>query len=266
MCDEVGEQGTPHTHIYLFSKNAVDFGVVQKRFYGAHIEAANGSHKENRDYIRKEGKWAEDRKHETNLPETFEESGELPDERSKHASFSEEVFQMIEEGASNAEILQTIPSAFTKLQHIEKARQTLLEEKHRNEFRELTVSYIFGKPGTGKTRYVMEKYGYSNVFRITNYTHPFDSYAGQDVVLFDEFRSSLQISDMLNYLDGYPVSLPCRYADKVACYTKVFIISNIPLCDQYPNVQINDPITFAALKRRIHSVEEFLDNSDELPF
>lgn len=75
MCDEIGEQGTPHTHLYLYSPNAILFSTLQQRFMGAHMEAAKGSHRENRDYIRKEGRWLDDAKHETNLPQTFEESG-----------------------------------------------------------------------------------------------------------------------------------------------------------------------------------------------
>lgn len=267
LCDEIGEQGTYHTHIYLYAKNAIEFSTVQTRFYGAHIERAKGTHKENRDYIRKEGKWADDKKKETNLPDTFEESGELPPEKMKRESVSEEILQMIEEGSSNADILRSFPSTFSKLTHIDKTRQTFLEEKYRDTWRELDVHYFFGEPGTGKTRYVMEKYGYRNVFRIINYDHPFDQYAGQDVIIFDEFRSSLPITEMLNYLDGYPLSLPCRYADKTACYTKVYIISNIPLGDQYPNIQRDEPVTYHAFLRRINNPpEEFLDNSEELPF
>ena len=57
MCDEVGEEGTPHTHIYAAFKNQVMFSTMKQRFYAAHIDAAKGSHRENRDYIRKEGKW-----------------------------------------------------------------------------------------------------------------------------------------------------------------------------------------------------------------
>ena len=56
MCDEIGHQGTPHTHVYAAFKNAVMFQTIQQRFYGAHIEDARGTHRENRDYIRKEGK------------------------------------------------------------------------------------------------------------------------------------------------------------------------------------------------------------------
>lgn len=269
MSDEIGDQGTLHTHVYLFSPNAILFSTVQQYFYGAHIEAAKGSHRENRDYIRKEGKWRDDPKHETNLPETFEESGNLPPERGKQENVSEEILSMIEEGADNADILHRFPNAMNRLQHIEAARQTLREEEYREKWRDLEVYYIWGKTGVGKTRSVMEKYGYRNVYRVTNYAHPFDQYKGQDVILFDEFRSSLLISEMLKNLDGYPLMLPCRYADKVACYTKVFVVSNIPMEQQYPNVQRDEPETYQAFLRRFNSsgIMEMLPEDDpDMPF
>ena len=103
----------------------------------------------------------------------------------------------------------------------------------------------------------MDKYGYTNIFRVTDYDHPFDNYKGQDVVLFEEFRSSLKIQDMLNYLDGYPLELPCRYANKIACYTKVYIITNIPLSVQYTSVQNEHLETWLAFKRRIKMVVHY---------
>lgn len=254
MCDEIGEQGTLHTHIYLATRNCVMFDTIHKRFYGAHIEQAKGSHQENRDYIRKEGKWAKDAKHETNLPDTFEEWGELPPERSARESQSEQIMEMVCAGCTNAEILNEIPGAYNKLNYIEQARQTLLEEKYRNVWRKLEVTYIWGETGSGKTRSVMDTYGYANVYRVTDYAHPFDSYKGQDVILFDEFRSSLPLSAMLIYLDGYPIELPCRYANKTACFTKVYLISNIPLEQQYPNVQVDEPLSWKAFTRRIKNV------------
>lgn len=248
MCDEVGS--TPHTHLYVQFQSAVMFNTLKKRFYEAHMEPAQGSNQENRDYIQKAGKWAGTEKQETNLPETFEESGELPPDAALTASRNEAIVSMIRDGASDAEILAAFPCALTKMEHIDRARQTILEDKHRDDWRQLEVTYIWGKTGSGKTRSVMEKYGYANVYRVTNYAHPFDGYAGQDVIAFEEFRSSLPISEMLVYLDGYPVKLPCRYADKQACFTKVYIITNIPISDQYPNIQREEPETWRAFLRR----------------
>lgn len=266
MADEVGEKGTPHTHVYFACQNAVMFSTLKLRFYGAHIEAARGSHQENRDYVKKEGKWLNDIKHGTSVSGTFEESGELPEETDQRLQVNEAILAMVEDGASNAEILREYPAAMNRIHHIEAARQTLLAEKYRSEFRELEVRYIWGKTRVGKTRFVMEQYGYDKVYRVTSYQHPFDSYAGEPVLLLDEFRSSLPFSDLLKYLEGYPVMLPCRYADKVACYTKVYIVSNVPLSEQYPNIQTDEPESWRALKARLTECYEMLPDGIPVPF
>lgn len=144
MCDEVGEEGTPHTHIYAAFKNQVMFSTMKQRFYAAHIDAARGSHSENRAYVRKEGKWLDSKKAETNLPETFEESCELPAESNRRVKQSEAILDMLQDGASNAEILRAYPSAMNHLPRIEQARQTLQEEAHSEEWRDLHTEYIWG--------------------------------------------------------------------------------------------------------------------------
>ena len=95
---------------------------------------------------------------------------------------------------------------------------------------------------------------------ITSYTTP----PLEDVVIFEEFRSSFKIEDMLNYLDGYPLMLPSRYNDKEACYTKVYITTNWTLGQQYKNVQTEHPTTWQAFLRRIHKVYNF-DISKDTP-
>lgn len=162
---------------------------------------------------------------------------------------------MIENNCSVAEIINEYPSAIRQINNIEKAISMYKANKVKNIFRKLEVSYIYGATGVGKTRTVMEHFGYENVYRVTNYKNPFDNYNGQDVILFDEFRSSLPISDMLVYLDGYPVNLPCRYSDKPALYTKVYIISNISLEKQYVEVQKYEPETYNAFLRRFTNEE-----------
>ena len=70
---------------------------------------AKGSHQANRDYIRKEGRWLDDGKHETNLPETSEESGDLPPERDKRQSVSSEILEMISSGVLSRNVTETSP-------------------------------------------------------------------------------------------------------------------------------------------------------------
>ena len=259
LSDEVGlETGTPHTHIFFVAKSPVRFSRVKKLLPDAHIEAAHGTGEENRAYVQKSGKWADDSKADTSVPGTFEEWGELPDEPGQgYRTDTAQLYDMIVDGMSNAEIMAENPELAVHISRMDKIRQDILESRYRNTFRKLDVTYIFGPTASGKTRGVMERHGYTDVYRVTDYNHPFDRYAQEPVLLFDEFRSSLMVGDMLDYLDGYPLNLPARYAPRVACYSTIYIISNIDLREQYPNVQTSEPETWKAFLRRIHHVIEY---------
>ena len=258
LSDEVGTEKTPHSHIFIYCKSPVHFSRLKKLFPAAHIEQAYGTVAENRDYVAKTGKWADDPKADTRIDGTFEEWGVLPSEPGQGARTDiAAVYEMIADGMSNAEIMAANPDYASQINRMDAIRQNILEEKFRNIFRKLTVTYIFGPTETGKTRGVMERHGYGNVYRVTDYNHPFDRYAQEPTLVFEEFRSSLPIGDMLNYLDGYPLSLPARYANRVACFETVYIVSNIDLKQQYFNVQDNEPATWKAFLRRIHHVIEY---------
>lgn len=251
MSDEIGEQGTPHIHFYMAFSSAMRFSTIKNRFPNVHIEMANGTSQQNRDYTFKEGKHENDK---TNLRETHEEYGDLPVERQGQRNDIHDLYDMIKGGLSDFDIIDSNPDYLTMLDKIERARQVITENKFKSTFRELEVTYITGKTASGKTRGVMEKYGYENVYRVTDYLHPFDGYKNQDVVIFEEFRSSLKLQDMLNYLDGYPLPLPARYNNKVACFTKVYLLTNIDLHQQYEDVQIKYPTSWLAFLRRIKNV------------
>lgn len=230
---------------------------MKNKFEGAHFEIAKGTNVENRDYIFKLGKWQNHKKHETNLSETHREWGEIPIERQGARNDLADLYDMIKQGMDNFEILEATPEYLMNIDKIERARQVIREKKYREQFRILTVVYIFGSTASGKTRYVMDAHGYENVYRITDYKNPFDGYQGQDTICFEEFRSNLPIGSMLNYLDGYPLELPCRYNNKIACYETVYIISNISLEQQYKSTQIDEPETWKAFLRRVNKQIEF---------
>ena len=260
MCDEIGKNNTYHTHLFIYKTTQITFQTIKNKFPTAHIDYCRGTCAENRNYIRKEGDYANTDKAETNLKDTFEEMCEMPEEHQGRRNDLHTLYGLIKDGCSNYDILESNPEYMLQLDKIEQCRQIVKNEHYKNTFRELEVFYHFGKTGKGKTRYVMEKYGYENVCRVTDYQHPFDNYKGQDVIVFEEFRSSLKIQDMLNYLDGYPLDLPCRYQNKVACFTKVYILSNISLDEQYVDIQEKHKETWLAFLRRITSVKEYDDN------
>lgn len=259
MADEIGNEGkTPHTHIFLYSRSPLRFSTVKRQFPTAHIESAYGSCQSNKDYITKTGKWAATDKKDTSVEGSFDQLGTMPAHEAKGiAASAQYLFELMENGYSDAEILRMYPESMLHLDKVQRARATLQEDDCKSKWRDLTVTYIYGKTNTGKTRSVMEKHGYANVYRITDYAHPWDGYKMQDIVLFEEFRSSLRIQDMLSYLDGYPCTLPARYANKQAGFTKVYITTNIPLEKQYPEIQENESETWEAFLRRISRIQRY---------
>ncbi len=265
--------------------------MIKRYFEEAHIEKCKGSVSDNVNYVKKTGKWEnDDLKQEKKIKGTFEEYGtQPPDSKGKRSDMSE-LYQMVIDNMTNAEILAQNQDYILQIDKIDKVRTTILTEKYKETVRlDLEVVYISGATGTGKTRGVLEQNGYSNVYRVTDYLHPFDSYACQPVIAFDEFRSSLRIKEMLLFCDIYPIELPSRYANKYACYNKIYIISNWALEKQYSEVQKEDAETWEAFLRRIgkviiydksgniieyHSIKEYLnreqfiqiDDDADLPF
>lgn len=265
MADEVGAgEQTPHTHIYAAFSSAVRFSTIKNAFPSAHIEKCVGTSEENRAYIRKEGKWALSEKAETTVDGTFEEWGEMPHERQGQRRDLADLYEQIKNGASDFDILESNPNYIRYIGLMDKARQAVAKESVKSRFRQLTVTYIYGETGVGKTRYVMEKHGYDSVYRVTDYKHPFDNYGGQPVICFDEYADSFRIRDFLTYLDGYPLELPCRYANRWATYDTVYILSNTPLDGQYRDEQFNNPTAWRAFLRRITNVVQFLPNNDRV--
>lgn len=262
MADEIATTGTYHTHIFLFSPSPMRFSTVKNRFSTAHIEKAYGSAKANRAYILKEGHWADTDKAETSVSGTFEEWGDLPAEKEEEAPEMFKLIQDLRAGKSVMEIIEDNPKLAFRIREIETLRQAILEEKYSAENRALEVTYLYGASGTGKTRGIFEKHDRKSICRITDYGGRngvrFDAYHCQDVLVLEEFHSQIPISAMLNYLDIYPLTLPARYTDRIACYTKVYITSNIPLEEQYRDIRRYQMETWRAFLRRVQNVIEYL--------
>ncbi len=266
MADEQGS--IHHTHIFMVFSSRVRFSMVKRYFPEAHIEKCRGSVSENVNYIKKCGKWELDEtKQEKKIEGTFEEYGtQPPDSKGKRADMSD-LYRMIFEGMTNAEIIAANQDYILQIDKLDKIRTTILTERFKETVRlDLKVIYISGATGTGKTRGVFEDNGYSNVYRVTDYLHPFDGYACQPVICFDEFCSSLKLKDMLLYCDIYPIELPSRYANKFACYEKIYIVSNWPLEKQYSEIQEQDEESWRAFLRRIKKVVTYDENGDRTEY
>lgn len=275
MADEKGT--CYHTHIFIACSSAVRFSRLQKMFDIAHLEPVKGSAQQNRDYITKSGKWENSDKHETSIPGTFEEWGELPPDRYSGDTDYHTLYAMVQDGLSNGEIISTQPTMIAYIDKVDRVRTAIQSDQFKTTWRDIKTAYVFGPTGCGKTRGILEHFEYPNVFRVTNYGNgAFDGYHGQNVLLFEEFRavshgtidkkSCFSLSEMLNYLDSYPIDLPARYSNRTAAYTYAFITSNLPLEKQYLSEQLHDPASWAAFLRRINYVVVYDSSGDHKVF
>lgn len=256
MADEKGS--CYHTHVFICFNSRVRVSTIKKHFPSAHYEIVKGSIDDNISYIQKSGKWENDKKHGTQIPNTFEEVGTRPLKSKGRNSSMSELYQMILDGYTNAEILSVNQDYIMNIDKLDKVRMTLYKEKYGKQRRlNLKTTYIYGATGTGKTRDILDKYGDDKVYRVTDYRNPFDDYEGESIILFDEFRDSISLEKMLLYCDVYPAKLPSRYNNKFACYERIFIVSNWSLEDQYKNEQTYDKESWNAFLRRIHDVEVY---------
>lgn len=263
MKDEIGEkEHTYHTHLFIYLKNGVTFERIKKLFPTANIQEALGTPKQCRDYILKEGEHSD--KADTTVPHTFEEINELPLEtKEKNNCMWQDIQEMVKNGCSDMDIYEIYPNAPLHAKAIQSLRKAYLKQNSKGKRVKKKVFYYFGDTETGKTRSILDTYGDENVYIVTDYAHPFDNYNGEKIILFDEFHSSIDIKLMLRYIDIYNCELPARYENSYANYDTIFIVSNIPLSEQY---KYSDNKTFNAFLRRIIGVLHFSKKDENASF
>lgn len=179
--------------------------------------------------------------------------GETPTEPTNKHSDWEWVADQVKHGKSLLSMLEEKPHM---TRYVSSIRQLVSETevKQQAAWRDVETTYVWGAAGIGKSRAIMEKHGHENVYRITDKKNPWDGYRGEEVVVFEEYRSNFGVENMLNWLDGYPIMLPCRYANRPALFTKVYLLTNIPLWEQFEGVQMAHKETWGAFLRRVDNV------------
>lgn len=269
MADEIGESGTYHTHVYIVATSPIRFTTLKNRFPMAHIEKAFGTSHQNKDYILKQGVWADDKKAETSVEGTFFEYGEMPVEKKNRNDKMQEVINYIQDGKRTSEIVLDNPDLAFSIREIDTLQQTLKRDNMNKNFRDVEVTYLYGKTGVGKTHMIYHSHNPQDVCRITSYRKNgvvFDGYTDEDILVFEEFHSQIEIAEMLSYLDIYPLRLPARYNDRTAMYTKVYIVSNLALEEQYVNVQKRSPEVWRAFLRRINRIIELTEDGELIEY
>jgi len=266
FCEEKGHgndesEGNEHIHLYLELVNPVSFSSIQKKFKGAHIELRRGNPTEARNYIYKIGSPENEAKADTNIKPALEFGNwdnykdiiargayaapkltpnekleqylmlydSLDDVEANDLWFAKQYKEQLQKGFDKKK-LDNFISRCGKIEQNPFGFDVITI--HRK------VYYLFGESRTGKSYGVRYKYGSNNVYsaKMSN-KHPFDAYNGQNVLLLDEFRSSLSLQDMLSLLDCYPSEVDARYFDHILLADTIILATNTPFSKQYPELR-----------------------------
>jgi len=248
---EQGASGTKHLQGFMHYKRQIDFKKVREIFPTIHLDPCYEVSSYYIDYCKKQDTKIEGY-------DFFEYGLQPPDERAR--TDMKELLVDIREGTPYDEMLEKYTWIMLNSgQKVLQAQQKIKQEKFKNIVRDVRTTYIYGKEGAGKTTFVERVLGHEprevGIVGEYNTTGMFDEYEYQDVILFDEFDSQIELTKMNKWLDGRPCSLPARNHNRTACYTKVFIVSNYPLDKQYTKARNSgkEP-SFKGFLRRINEI------------
>jgi len=230
------KKGTLHLQGFMTYKRPMDRHIATKILETIILKPCYDSNAYYRDYCKKE---------DTAQAEyPYFEHGEFVEERERtdNADFKQKIAN---HKIPISEIFEMHPTlTIQSLPRIKQLRQELLDEKFSKIVRDVHVVYMYGATRVGKSTSLRRIYNlgagldYCKVGKATH-TGKFDKYNAQDIIVFDEFKGIIPLTDMNEYLEGEPLHLPGRNFDRVACYTKVFIMSNYSLAELYTKERAN---------------------------
>lgn len=233
---EKGDSGTEHLQGYLEYKTRKRFNSV-KRDIGdrAHIERRMDKRGNARaiQYCKKEGGWNQ---FEFGKPVEYE-----------HRKLEEVARKLASGEESIMDIAERDPHLYVKHHN---GLQNLVNLKCAKRNWAMKIIVLFGKTGTGKTRWAYEKYpnSYTGMWP-TGGRWWWDGYQGEESVILDEFKHQIKLVDMLTLLDRYPLKIERKGGWDHFRSKTIIITTNIEPQDWYPKCtsQEKEP-----LWRRLH--------------
>lgn len=123
--------------------------------------------------------------------------------------------------------------------------------------RDVTVWFLHGPPRAGKTHWVYHTFRKERVFALPSAKKGwFDGYDGHKVLFIDEIDSDTpDVTDLLKWLEGWPVQVQVKGGFAPACWTTVVMASNTPI-DQWID-SLRPLAKQPAVRERITYVKEF---------
>lgn len=241
---EVGQSGTRHIQGYVEFKKRVRRTAVVKYFPGAHLEARKGTSEQASTYCKKDN--------------DFNESGELSVAQGSRTDLIT-LRDRVRAGTSDLELADECFATWCQYgRQLRLYRGLCNPPKMRPE---LSVFYLWGAAGTGKTRLSrLDALQRGTCWISSDPTLQwFDGYSGESSVILDDYRGGAPDSTILRLLDIYEHRVPVKGGFESWNPDRIYITSNA------------DPETLhgevhAAFRRRIKKVIHFsctLDFNDE---
>ena len=215
--------GMDHLHGILSSNSTVRFSTI-KNFLGekAHIEMTQGTKKEAEDYINKMGKYAE--KGEVILAKF--QVGEIKGRQGGRSDI-QLIRDAINEGLTWRAVMR-LEDRFYSPKYVSIIENMYFDKRNQETpfKRDVKVHWLVGDSGSGKTGITLDllkEYGEDSFFIVSDYQNPFDGYAGERIIILDEFRGQIPYAVLLGMLEGYKKEMHARYANVIGLWDEVYI-------------------------------------------
>lgn len=220
-----------HYHVYIQFRFSMK--LSKKKLLSAHIEVCRGSPQENIDYIRKNG-------------DILLEEGD--------PRLGGKVITIKEVKTMTNEERENLPfSSYNKLQALK--RDEIATLRASLYYKKVEVYYIFGKSGTGKTKYAINailnlfdmKKIESDLFNEVKYSGSFWNGVNIDnmtkVALYDDFRDyHMPPSEFINFIDYNIHVMNIKYGFVMNNFNYIFITSIQSPYDLYKKFQKSENI------------------------
>ena len=219
VCPETGRQ---HHQVFIQTMRETTGSALYKKLKMKDQKyiPCNGTVQQNIDYVSgmcpKKG---------NKLNSTFKQFGIIKTMGGKLS----ELHDMMVEGCTEMELMNANPRLHLRYGKGLMNQKFLYDAERAHKWRDVYVEYKWGPPRTNKTRDYYEKYPdawFVKAYQLQNGW--WDGYAGEDIVILDEYDSTVKLELMEDMFEGYRMRLKVKGAHIYAAWTKIYVTSNYP--------------------------------------